>query len=71
MTLLRRAIKRARASLFWERLWPLVAALLTAIGLFLAFSWAGLWLALSPLARAIALFPENLHDEIDRVSSAG
>ena len=55
MTLLRRAIKRARASLFWERLWPLVAALLTAVGLFLAFSWAGLWLALSPLARAIAL----------------
>ena len=27
----------------------------TALGLFLAFSWAGLWLALPPLGRAIGL----------------
>ena len=29
--------------------------LATALGLFLAFSWAGLWLVLPPLARAIGL----------------
>ena len=39
----------------WERLWPALAALATVAGLFLAFSWAGLWLALPPLARAIGL----------------
>jgi uncharacterized protein (TIGR02302 family) len=30
--------------------------LATVLGLFLAFSWAGLWLVLPPLARAIGLF---------------
>ena len=54
--LLARALRRARGSLFWEKLWPALAALATVVGLFLAFSWAGLWLALPPLARAIALF---------------
>jgi len=54
-TLLARAINRARGSLFWERLWPALAALLTALGLFLAFSWAGLWIALPPLGRIIGL----------------
>ena len=53
--MLARALKRARGSLFWERLWPALATLATAVALFLAFSWAGLWLALPPLARAIAL----------------
>jgi len=53
--LLLRAVRRARGSLLWERLWPPLAALLTALGLFLAFSWAGLWIALPPLGRAIGL----------------
>jgi len=53
--MLAHALKRARGSLLWERLWPALAALLTALGLFLALSWAGLWLVLPPLARAIGL----------------
>ncbi|MGC1924996.1 MAG: DUF4175 family protein, partial [Pseudolabrys sp.] len=52
-SLLARALRRARGSLLWERLWPALAALATVLGLFLAFSWAGLWLVLPPLARAI------------------
>ena len=48
-------MRRARGSLLWERLWPALAALLTAFGLFLAFSWAGLWSVLPPLGRAIGL----------------
>ena len=47
--MLARALKRARGSLLWERLWPALALLATALGLFLAFSWAGLWLVLPPL----------------------
>ena len=35
--------------------WPHLARLLTVIGLFLVVSWAGLWLALPFLARAIGL----------------
>ena len=54
-TMLGRAIRRARGSLLWERLWPALAALLTALGLFLALSWAGLWIALPPFGRAIGL----------------
>jgi len=53
--LLARALKRARGSLLWERLWPALATLATAIGLFLVLSWAGLWIALPPLVRAIGL----------------
>ena len=53
--LLAGALRRARGSLLWERLWPALAALATVAGLFLAFSWAGLWLVLPPLARAIGL----------------
>ncbi len=53
--MLGRAIKRARGSLFWERLWPALASLSVAIGFFLALSWAGLWLALPPWPRAIVL----------------
>jgi len=53
--LLSRAVQRARGSLLWERLWPAFVLLLTALGLFLAFSWAGLWIALPPLGRAIGL----------------
>jgi uncharacterized protein (TIGR02302 family) len=53
--LLARAVKRARGSLFWERFWPALASVGVAAGLFLALSWAGLWIVLPPLARAIAL----------------
>jgi uncharacterized protein (TIGR02302 family) len=52
---LARALKRARGSLLWERLWPALATLATALGLFLAFSWAGLWLVLPPLVHIAAL----------------
>ena len=52
---LARALKRARGSLLWEGLWPALATLATALGLFLAFSWAGLWMMLPPLGRAICL----------------
>jgi uncharacterized protein (TIGR02302 family) len=54
-TLLGHALRRARLIIFWERLWPALAALSTAIGLFLAVSWLGLWLWLPPLGRAVGL----------------
>ncbi|HEX3937275.1 MAG TPA: TIGR02302 family protein [Xanthobacteraceae bacterium] len=54
-TLLAAAVRRARWTILWERLWPVLATLLTAVGLFLALSWLGLWLWLPPLARAIGL----------------
>jgi uncharacterized protein (TIGR02302 family) len=39
----------------WERLWPALASLSVVVGLFLALSWAGLWIVLPPLPRAIVL----------------
>jgi uncharacterized protein (TIGR02302 family) len=54
-TALTRALGRARLALFWERLWPALAAVATAGGLFLALSWLGLWIALPPVGRAIGL----------------
>ena len=54
--MLARALFRARWSIFWERLWPALASVATAAGLFLALSWLGLWLWLPPLGRAIGLF---------------
>jgi uncharacterized protein (TIGR02302 family) len=53
---LARALSRARLSIFWERLWPALAAIGTAAGLFVALSWLGLWLWLPPLGRAIGVF---------------
>jgi uncharacterized protein (TIGR02302 family) len=53
--LLATALQRARWTIFWERLWPTLATLATAIGLFLAVSWLGLWLWVPPLARAAGL----------------
>jgi len=53
--LLEATLKRARWTIFWERLWPALTSLATAIGLFLALSWLGLWLWLPPLARAAAV----------------
>ena len=54
-TLLDAAVRRARWTIFWERLWPALAALATAIGLFLALSWLGLWLWLPPFGRMVLL----------------
>ena len=53
--ILARALRRARWTGFWERLWPPLATLATAVGIFLAVSWLGLWLWLPPIGRAIAL----------------
>src|SRR5260370_32785858 len=50
---LERALRRARWTGFWERLWPPLATLATAVGIFLAVSWLGLWLWLPPIGRAI------------------
>jgi uncharacterized protein (TIGR02302 family) len=55
-SMLSRALSRARWSILWERLWPALASLATATGLFLAISWLGLWVSLPPLGRAIGLF---------------
>ncbi len=46
------ALRRARWTIFWERLWPALATLATAVGLFLTLSWLGLWLWLPPIGRA-------------------
>ena len=53
--MLDRALTRARWSILWERLWPALASIATAAGLFLAVSWLGLWLWLPPVGRAIGL----------------
>jgi uncharacterized protein (TIGR02302 family) len=52
---LMQALERAKYAIAWERAWPPLARLLTLIGLFLAVSWVGLWLALPYLARAIGV----------------
>lgn len=52
---LTQAIQRSQYAIAWERGWPHLARLLTVIGLFLAMSWAGLWLALPFIARAVGL----------------
>jgi len=52
---LTQALQRAKYAIAWERAWPHLARLLTVIGLFLVVSWAGLWLALPSVARAIGL----------------
>ncbi|MGC1324778.1 MAG: DUF4175 family protein, partial [Xanthobacteraceae bacterium] len=49
------ALRRARWTILWERLWPALATLATALGLFLAVSWLGLWLWLPPLGRTVGV----------------
>jgi uncharacterized protein (TIGR02302 family) len=49
------ALQRAKYAIAWELTWPHLARLLSVIGLFLVVSWAGLWLALPFIARAIGL----------------
>jgi uncharacterized protein (TIGR02302 family) len=55
---LTQALQRAKYAIAWERAWPILARLLTVIGLFLVVSWAGVWLALPFVARVVgaALF---------------
>src|ERR1700686_2671048 len=52
---LARALGRARLAILWERLWPALAAPATAVGLFLAVSWLGVWLWLPPRGPALRL----------------
>ena len=52
---LTQALQRATYAIAWERVWPGIARLLSVVGLFLAVSWAGLWLALPFLARAVGI----------------
>ena len=49
------ALRRAEFSIVWERSWPHLARFLTVGGLFLVLSWAGLWLVLPFVARAMGL----------------
>src|SRR5262249_12629014 len=49
--LLARALRRARWTIFWERLWPALASIATVIGLFLAVSWLRLPLSPPPGCR--------------------
>jgi uncharacterized protein (TIGR02302 family) len=52
---LTRVLSHARWVVFWERLWPPLAAIATVAGLFLALSWLGLWLWLPSFGRATGL----------------
>jgi len=49
------ALRRAEFAIVWERSWPHLARFLTVAGLFLVLSWAGLWLILPFVARALGL----------------
>ena len=40
-----RLARRAGAAISWERLWPAIVPILTLLAIFLAVSWAGLWVA--------------------------
>ncbi len=57
-TRIARAVRRARAALVWEELWPRIAPFVVIAGLFAALSWFGLWrITSSPVRFAIlALF---------------
>jgi len=52
---LAQALQRARAAIAWERAWPSLARALTLAGLFLALSWAGLWINLPVVARGFGV----------------
>ncbi|WP_420135155.1 TIGR02302 family protein [Rhodopseudomonas sp.] len=49
------ALRRATFAIAWERSWPLLVRVLSVVGLFLAASWAGLWLVLPFTGRMIGL----------------
>ena len=48
-------LMRARWAIFWERLWPALASVGTAVGLFIVVSWLGVWLSLPPVARVVGM----------------
>ncbi|RTL78355.1 MAG: TIGR02302 family protein [Bradyrhizobiaceae bacterium] len=48
-----RAVQHARLAIAWERLWPSLARVLTVVGLFLAASWAGVWMV-APFVLRVA-----------------
>ncbi len=48
-----RLVARARAVLFWEQLWRALVPPLFVVGLFVAVSFAGLWLEIGPLWREL------------------
>lgn len=52
---LAQALQRARTAIAWERAWPALARTLTLAGLFLALSWAGLWINLPTFARGFGV----------------
>jgi len=52
---LMRALAWTRQALLWEKLWPRLASALAVIGIFLAVSWLGLWIALPPLGRLVGV----------------
>ena len=52
---LAQALQRAKYAIAWEQSWPHLARLLSVVGLFLVVSWAGLWLTLPFIARAIGV----------------
>jgi uncharacterized protein (TIGR02302 family) len=52
---LKQALQRAQYAIAWERGWPALARVLSVVGLFLVVSWAGLWLVLPFLARAVGI----------------
>jgi len=52
---LAQALQRATYAIAWEHAWPHLARVLTVVGLFLVASWAGLWLVLPSVARAVGL----------------
>jgi len=52
---LTQALERAKYAIAWESAWPHLARLLTVACLFLVVSWAGFWLAVPSLVRAIGL----------------
>ncbi|MGP8120228.1 MAG: TIGR02302 family protein [Xanthobacteraceae bacterium] len=49
------ALRRAIWAIAWERLWPLGARFLSVIGLFLAVSWAGIWVAMPTAGRVVGV----------------
>lgn len=53
--LLDRLIARSLAMLAFERTWRVLIALLTLVGFFLAFSWAGLWIEIGRWGRILGV----------------
>ncbi|MCJ2014621.1 TIGR02302 family protein [Methylobacterium sp. J-076] len=50
-----RLVARAKAVVLWEAAWPILWRSLAIVLAFLALSWAGLWLDLSPVWRKVGL----------------